>query len=295
MFFRKIWLLACLGLNLTVCAVRADDTNAPTGPKIDWIVGPTRASLKDIAELQVPEGFRLANPKDTRALLERMGNPTSGAELGFLIPDSKDWFVVFEFMPTGYIKDDDKDKLDADAMLKSIREGTEQANQRRRKMGSPELHVTGWAQPPKYNLEWAVSAESEGSPVVNYNTRILGRKGVMEVNLVVEPDKLAATMPAYKAALKNYDFKMGEKYAEYRAGDKVAKYGLAALVTGGAAVVAVKTGLFAGLILFLKKGWKLVAVGIAACVSFIKKLFTGKSTPKPTPAPPTWEKPSSEE
>jgi len=68
--------------------------------------------------------------------------------------------------------------------------------------------------------------------VVNYNTRLLGRKGVMEVSLVVDPEKLSATMPAYQALLKDYDFKQGERYAEFRQGDKIAKYGLAALVTG---------------------------------------------------------------
>ena len=52
--------------------------------------------------------------------------------------------------------------------------------------------------------------------------------------------------------------KSGERYAEYRPGDKIAKYGLAALVTGGAAVVAVKTGLFAYLLL-LQVGLLVVA------------------------------------
>jgi uncharacterized membrane-anchored protein len=282
MRFLKTWLLAAASLALAILPLHAQDAEAGDKPKlkINWTTGPATASLQDIAEIKVPAGFRLADPKGTRALLEAMGNPTSGTELGLLAPTSMVWFVVFEFDKSGYVKDDDKDKLNPDAMLKSIREGNEYANKERKKMGVPPMTITGWEQPPKYNpethnLEWAIRGESEGSPVVNYNTRLLGRKGVMEVSLVVDPEKLSATMPAYAALLKDYDFKEGQRYAEFRQGDKIAKYGLAALVTGGAAVVAVKTGLFAYLLLFLKKGFKLIAVAVAAVVAFFRRLITG--------------------
>jgi uncharacterized membrane-anchored protein len=284
MRFLTTGLLAAVSLSLAIMPLHAQDAEAGDQPKsklkVKWTTGPATASLQDIAEIKVPEGFRLADPKGTRALLEAMGNPTSGNELGFLAPTSMVWFVVFEFDKTGYVKDDDKDKLDPDAMLKSIREGNDYANKERKKMGVPPMTITGWEQPPKYNpethnLEWAIRGESEGSPVVNYNTRLLGRKGVMEVSLVVDPEKLHDTMPAYQTVLKDYDFKQGERYAEFRQGDKMAKYGLAALVTGGAAVVAVKTGLLTYLLLFAKKAWKLVAVGVAAVVAFFKRLITG--------------------
>jgi hypothetical protein len=44
-------------------------------------------------------------------------------------------------------------------------------------------------------------------------------------------------------------------------------------VLGGAAVGAAKFGLFTSLLLFLKKGWKLVIIAFAAVASFFKKLF----------------------
>ena len=137
-----------------------------------------------------------------------------------------------------------------------------------------------WEIPPRYNeqthnLEWAIRGESEGRPVINYNTRLLGRKGVMEVNLVIEPEKLVAALTAYQALLTDYSYKQGERYAEYRSGDKLAKYGLAALITGGAAAVAVKTGLFASLILFFKKAAKFVVIAVVAVIAWLKKLITG--------------------
>jgi len=77
---------------------------------INWTKGPAKAELKSLAEVQVPEGFVFTGAKGTQKLLEKMGNPTSGSELGFLAPTSLVWFVVFEFADVGYVKDDDKDK-----------------------------------------------------------------------------------------------------------------------------------------------------------------------------------------
>jgi uncharacterized membrane-anchored protein len=194
------------------------------------------------------------------------------------MPTNEHWSVMFEFSDVGYVKDTDKDKLNADKLLADIKRGTAAANKERVRAGSSAIEVVGWEVPPKYdenthNLEWAVRATCDGQPLLNYNTRLLGRKGVMEVVLIVEPDKLPATLPTFRSLLDAYSFQTGQTYAEYRSGDRVAKYGLAALVVGGAAVGAAKLGLFAWLAVFLKKGWKLVVVAVAAVAAFFKKLF----------------------
>src|SRR6266704_459989 len=88
-------------------------------------------------------------------------------------------------------------------------------------------------------------------------------QGVMEVVLIVQPDQLSDTLPAFRNLLAGYSFQSGQSYAEYRPGDKVAKYGLAALVVGGAAVGAAKLGLFAWLAVFFQKAWKLVVLAFA--------------------------------
>jgi len=290
----KSFLLAAFSLCLAVVPARTADNQQSGDPskeaaaflaQFDWVNGPAKASIGNHAEIQVPAGFKFTGAKGTQAILEAAGNPTSGNELGYLLPASRDWSVIFEFDDSGYVKDDEKNKLDAEAMLKSIRAGTEQANKQRKKMGASPIVNVQWHQPPKYNeethnLEWAIKGESDGETILNYNTRLLGRKGVMSVTLLVDPEKIIETMPAYQAMLKDYSFKQGQRYAEYRQGDKLAKYGLAALITGGAAAVAVKTGLFASLILFFKKAWKLVVIGVVAVAAFIKKLLFGASARK---------------
>jgi len=226
----------------------------------------------------VPAGYIFIDGKGTRALLKSKGEPTSGQEVGLMVATNENWTVFFEFSNIGYVKDDEKDKLDADKLLESIKRGTAEANKERQRAGNPPLEIVGWEVPPKYddtthNLEWAVRATSEGRPLLNYNTRLLGRKGVMEVVLVVDPEKVPETLPVFRKLLTGYAFTTGQTYAEYRPGDKVAKVGLAALVLGGAAVGAAKLGLFAPLVLFLKKAWKLVVVAIAAVAASLKKLL----------------------
>lgn len=247
-------------------------------PKLDVLKGPATAKLGDVAQIDLPVGYAFLDGKSTRAMLKASGEPTSGNELGFLRPTNAHWSVFFEFSEVGYIKDDDKDKLDADKLLRQIKEGNDAGNEERKRAGNPPLIIVGWEQPPKYNpethnLEWAVRATSEGRAILNYNTRLLGRKGVMEVILVCEPEDLAATLPPFKDVLAKYQYSTGQNYAEYRPGDKVAKYGLAALVAGGAAVGAAKLGLFAWLGVLLKKGGKLIVVAFLAVVAFFKKLF----------------------
>lgn len=258
-------------------------TYATMFKNVSWKVGPMQGDLKGTAEIKVPEGFIFTDGDGTRKVLEASGNLTSGNEVGFISPTSMVWSVIFRFTNDGYIKDDEKDKLDADKMLKTISKAVEESNEERKERGLPTMRIVGWEQPPHYdpethNLEWALRGESEGGhQIVNYNTRILGRRGVMEAKLIVDPDDLKKTLPEFKSLLRAYDYKSGERYAEYKQGDKLASYGLAALVTGGAVAVAAKTGLLSALILFAKKGFKLIALAIIGIVAGIKRLITGRS------------------
>jgi uncharacterized membrane-anchored protein len=275
MLNRNSLLLSACGLVLAASSLCAQSSRSN---KLDVLRGPATAQLGSVAQIELPVGFSFVDGKTTRALMKAAGEPTSGRELGLLMPTNEHWSVIFEFSDIGYVKDNDKDKLDADKLLKAIKEGTEAANKERESAGNPPLIIVGWEQPPKYdetthNLEWAIRATSEGRPILNYNTRLLGRKGVMEVVLICEPDQLPKTLPTFKNLLTDYKFESGESYAEYRKGDKVAKYGLAALVLGGAAVGAAKLGLLGPVILFFKKAWKLVVVAFVAVIGFFKKMF----------------------
>jgi uncharacterized membrane-anchored protein len=254
---------------------------------LPWTVGPGTAKVGNQAEIKVPEGARFTGSEGTRKMLEMMHNPTAGSELGLLTNDQLDWFVIFEFEDIGYVKDADKEKLDGQAMLESLREGNEAGNEERKKRGWAPITIVGWHTAPFYNketnnLEWCIKGASEGHDIVNYNTRILGRGGVMSANLLVAPEQLDATLPNIKTMLKGFSYTDGQKYSEWKSGDKIAKYGLSALVVGGAVGVAAKLGLLGKLAASLGKLWKLIIVGFIGLGAAIKGLLFGKKKDPPT-------------
>jgi len=271
---RAATLLAVLALALPT---RSED--AP--PKIAWTPGPAQVNVGATAEMALPESMAFAGAADTRKILERMGNPTNGDEVGLVIPkaEGQNWFIVYEYRKVGFVKDDDKDRIDADALLKSITEATEESNEERKKMGATALHVLRWAEAPRYderthNLTWATLAHSDdGHDVVNYNVRVLGREGFMSVTLVDDAQSWAAAKPAVEQALGAFSYKKGRSYAEWVPGDKVAQYGLTALVAAGAGAAAAKLGFFAVLGKLFAKAGKAIFLGLAALGGLVAKLW----------------------
>jgi len=112
--------------------------------KIAWQHGPTLSRLGTQANINVPNGFVLADDEGAKRFMELTQNIPSGSELGVLAPDDFKWFVVFEFDATGYVKDDEKSSLDADAMLKTIQTATEKSNEERKRRGWGTLTVLDW-------------------------------------------------------------------------------------------------------------------------------------------------------
>lgn len=228
------------------------------------------------AEIAIPAGFRFLGGDDASKLMKFYGNLSNGSELGFIAPDNLEWFAVFEFEDVGYVKDDEKDKLDAGEILQQLKEGQKAANEELTRMGQPTLNVLGWHTPPFYNketnnLEWAIRlSSSNGGEILNYKTKLLGRRGVMDVVLVCSEEQLASVIPQYQSLIAGYAYKKDESYAAFTKGDKIAEYGLVGLIAGGGLLVAAKSGLLAKL-------WKPIAVGLVAIGAFIKRIFRGKT------------------
>jgi uncharacterized membrane-anchored protein len=252
---------------------------------VKWQEGPSVGNLNGIAQLQVPSRYQFAGADDTRTIMTAMHNSVSGEEVGFIAPEAKDsnWYVVFEFDKSGYVPDNEKNSLDADAILKSLRDGQVADNKNRQAKGWSTMAVLDWVQKPRYNelthnLEWSFRLQdnSTGNVGINYNTRYLGREGVMNVTLVVDPASYDETLSRFQDVMNGFSYNHGHSYSEFRPGDKKAEYGLTALIVGGAAAVAAKTGLFKWLGASIVAFWKLIVVGIAAIGAFFKKLFSGK-------------------
>ena len=278
-------------------------------PKYQPIVGPQKVDLGHGLEIDLPESFLYLEPVQAAKLMESLGNLGNQNLLGVIAQPDSSWMVTIRYVEDGYVKDDEAEKMDADEILKTIREGTDEANKEREAKGFKALHVMGWSEPPRYvrnvhNLVWGIRGKSDEDPeeVVNFNTRVLGRAGFASLNLIDGASKIEGSKPAVAQLLAATHYKPGSRYEDFDSKkDKVAEYGLAALVVGGAGAVAlklVKVGLIAkfggkilALLIALKKGIILVLIAI---FTFFKRIlgFGKKTAPAGAVASPQVSVPS---
>jgi len=218
---------------------------------------------------------------NTSRFLELTGNPPRDGHYLYA-PKSLDWFAVFAFDASGYVKDDEK--IDPDQLLATLKRSDGPENEERKRLGMEAIYTEGWQVAPFYDsdtrrLEWGMRLRTaRGHYVVNYSSRLLGRTGVMRAILVSDPDSLEADVLRFKVALKDFAYVPGERYSEFKSGDKVAAYGLGALIVGGAAAVAAKKGFWGALVAFLLAAKKLLAGLVVAALAGIGALFKRKNT-----------------
>lgn len=265
----------------TASSLEAEQDAAFKAAKAVQKVGPVDIVLRDQAQLHLPAGYVWVPTPAAAQLMRSMGNRTDDTFIGAIFPaDDADWMAVVKFVKEGYIKDDDAKDWNADDLLKSLKEGTEAANEERAKRGIPSIEVTGWAQKPQYDatshrLVWSALSQRKGSTDgnqgVNYNTYALGREGYLSLNLITNAKDLDKYKPDASKLLGAIQYDDGKKYADFNSStDKVAAYGLAALVAGAAVK---KLGLFAIIAAFLAKFAKLAVVAGGAALWGIAKLF----------------------
>jgi uncharacterized membrane-anchored protein len=248
--------------------------------------GPNTIQLRDQGQLALPDGYGFVPAKEGAAVMDLLGNSTDSRFVGLIFPSSDaQWFVTIDYEPSGYIKDDDAKDWNADELLQSLKDGTEAANEHRKDLGMPELEVTRWVEKPTYDspthrLVWSAEARDksgqEADLTINYNTYVLGREGYISLNLITTASNVEADKPAAHELLEAVSFNDGKRYTDFDASsDKVAAYGLAALVGG---IAAKKLGLLATLGIFFAKFAKLIVVGVGAAGTAIAKFFKGRSS-----------------
>ena len=240
-----------------------------------------------LATLEVPAEFRYLDPRETDLVIRAWGNPPDNTTLGMIVPagigvfDRESWAVVITYDEDGFVKDDDAATIDYTDLLKKMQRGITQANEERRQQGYPEVALVGWAEPPRYDstthkLYWAKDLRfgTEAVHTLNYNIRVLGRRGVLVLNAVATMDQLAAVQGGMGKVIGFVDFADGNRYADFVPGtDKVAEYGIAALIAGG---IAAKAGFFKLLLAGIIALKKLIVVALVAIGAFFKRIFGKK-------------------
>jgi len=243
----------------------------------------------NVATLDLPESFRYLPPDDAnRVLVDAWGNPPGAKTLGMIFPVdggplAKDgWGVIVTYDKDGHVKDDDAYKIKYDELLKTMQEAVKDNNESRKKAGYPEMNLVGWAEQPSYDnqthkLYWAkeLSFNDTHEETLNYNVRVLGREGVLVLNAVAGMGQIKQIKTEMQRVIAFTDFTAGNRYTDFDSKtDKVAEYGIAALVAGG---IAAKLGLFGKLLALLIAFKKIIFVAIAGFGSAIFKFFKRKN------------------
>lgn len=241
-----------------------------------------------VATLDVPDDFYYLDPSATETVLVQIwGNPPGigRKSQGMLIPAQSPpyardgWGVTIDYEQDGHVSDADADSIDYDALLADMQADTRQHNEARVKQGYESIELIGWAARPHYDaqshkLYWAQELKfgETQAHTLNYNIRMLGRKGVLVLNFIADMDQKPVIDANLDTVLALADFDQGARYQDFNPDlDAVATYGIGALVAGK---VAAKAGLFAAALIFLKKFGVLILAGVAMLG---RKLFQGKT------------------
>jgi uncharacterized membrane-anchored protein len=240
-----------------------------------------------VATLHLGEKYRYLAPAEASQLLQMWGNPPDDTTQGAIYPadvnplSETGWAVFLTYLDEGHIDDSDAAEIDYDDLLKDMKEGVESSNDARKEAGYPAMHLVKWAEPPRYDaatkkLYWAKEIQSENSEsnALNYDVRVLGREGVLSMQAVALMDQMTQVRTGMRPLLDVAEFNEGYRYADFDAKtDRVAAYGLGALIAGG---VAAKAGLFAKLFALLLAAKKFVIIAIVALGGFLARMFGKK-------------------
>lgn len=245
-----------------------------------------KISLEDnIGEINIPKGFKYLNPEQSKYILvDLWGNPESdNMTLGMILPENykviegKGYVFNIEYDEIGYVKDDDADDIDYDELLEGMQEETIEGNKTRESMGYEPVHLLGWASKPYYDkdrkiLHWAkeIKFGTDSINTLNYNVRVLGRKGVLILNAISTMDDIAQVKQDIPQVLNIVEFNDGFKYKDFDPSvDEVAAWTIGGLVAGK---VLAKAGFFA----IIAKFGKVIFLAIAGFVGVLFKRLRGK-------------------
>ena len=244
-----------------------------------------------IAKLNVSKGFKYLNAEQSNFIISDIwGNPKRNDILGMIFPENsgpygqQSYAFIISYDASGFVKDDDADKINYDDMLMQMQVDEVEDNKARVAQGYPSIHMAGWASKPFYdktnkvlhwakNLHFSDASDSEAN-TLNYEVRILGRKGVLSMNAVATLDELDSVKKDINTILAMPSFTDGNTYKDFDSKtDNVAAWTIGGLVAGK---ILLKVGFWGIIVKFLAVAWKFILLGIAAIWGVIKRFFGRK-------------------
>lgn len=207
-----------------------------------WISGLSKTSLGDFADLDIPLGYKFLGSDGARMLLQSRGNRVPEGLLGVLAPDNGAWWAVLQFNNTGYRNGFTDEETDQLRLIQKVRENMAGGPGNR----STDVMAADWVagEWPAYDsanhvFSWAIQMPINGRATLNSSVLLLGRKGTLEITAVL-PANREGSVPPLKQLARNLTFRDGNKFEDYKNGDKLATLSVSDMVigTGGGALTS---------------------------------------------------------
>ena len=289
---KKLVLFACLlACWLPSLAQSTDSLSSEESAQVQKIIDKDKSiqyktgkvDVDSDVKLNIPTGYKFMSKADAEyVVFDFWGNPRSEGLLGMIVKnnysiiDQNAWAFIVTYENSGFVKDEDAEDIDYDEMLEDLQAAEEEENKQRAEAGFGPIHMTGWAAKPFYDkknniLHWAKALKfgDATDTTLNYDVRILGRKGVLSLNAVGSVSQLGDIKAHVPDIIHIAQFKEGSRYQDFDPDvDQVAAYTIGGLVAGK---LLAKVGIFA----LLLKNIKLVIFALIAVFGTLRNKIFG--------------------
>jgi len=286
--------LALGAIALTTTTARATESQQTQElKKLHWAVG-QHALADSHGTFTAPQGVKAVTGSEARHA-DDVINGTSGSDSEAVAMVSTSGDVLYlTFVSSGFVTADDWKEVDAPKMLQDIRDATDGQNEERKKNGQSGLQVDGWVQEPRFDaarhsVVWILKLHEDngGRPFLNATALALGRDGYERFVLAADADNPAKARSELNSLVGNFSYNKGSRWTDHLSGDKLAGFGIAALVGTVAGATIAKTVGFGALLLLLKKFFVLIVAAVIGAIAWLRKRLTPRPlVPPPPPMPP---------
>jgi uncharacterized membrane-anchored protein len=237
---------------------------------LGWVDGPKTISFSAAeAKILVKNGSGYLAGEDARQYMYWV-NGSEFKNVEYLI-ETPSATYTYSFNKVGRVPNDFKN-LNADQLLKDMKDNMPTSNAERTKAGLPTATNIKWFQKPafdekthaayySYLVDW-----SDGDKTVQSAVLMLGRSGFANISVLVDAKKYSKEN--ITLAIDTFSYNKEQEYTAWKQGDLVAAAGVAGLVAasaGGKAVVAASKGL-----------WKFILAGIVGLGALVVGIFSKK-------------------
>ena len=278
-FFFIIFAFKVLAIDLKI--PKTEDEWSKAVSSLNWKYGPKTINFNEAnSKINIASNFMILEQDEANQWLYWSNGTQFEQVKVYATHRDENSQYMFSYADSGYVKTDDWTDVDPNKFLKEIQENYKSGNEERKKNNLATVTNVSWKRKPyldnNYNsVYYALSLQWSDNQTTTQGTAIiLGREGYTMAQYV-------AGVSGYQEQMllnlsKIHKFNATKEYKDWKSGDKVAAAGIGALLATTLGIKALKPGIIAAALLFLKKFWFIIFLPFI----LLGKLFTGSSKKK---------------